>query len=100
MLAKDNEYMEKAFDRLRHISADEQKQLDYEASMVATMGHNYMMKYSFEEGREEGSEEGIQGTLKILKELGISMEEAIKKVIDKFEMNQADVERLAERYWK
>ena len=68
MLAKDNEYMKKAFDRLRYISADEQKQLDYEARLVATMDHNYMMKQSREEGRaegrEEGREEGLQAKLK------------------------------------
>lgn len=42
MLAKNDNYMEKAYERLRSISADEQKQLDYEARLIATMDHNLM----------------------------------------------------------
>lgn len=97
MLAKDNEYMEKAFDRLRYISADEQKQLDYEARMVATMDYNYMVKQSRKEGHEEGVREG---TVRVLKELGISKEEVLKKVMDKFKIESTEAERLVETYWK
>lgn len=100
MLAKNDNYMEKAYERLRSISADEQKQLDYEARLIATMDHNYLMQYNREEGVKEGIKEGIkEGMVRTLKELGISKEESIVKVMGKFEMQKEDATKLVELYW-
>lgn len=103
MLAKDNEYMEKAFDRLRYISADEQKQLDYEARMVATMDYNYMIKQSREdgwseghaEGREEGISEGVQrGELEKLKDIVLKMYDKDMSVEKISEILDESVEKI------
>lgn len=54
------------------------------------------MQYNREEGVKEGIKEGMVRTLK---ELGISKEESIVKVMGKFEMQKEDATKLVELYW-
>ena len=94
MLAKDNEYMKKAFDRLRYISADEQKQLDYEARLVATMDHNYMMKQSREEGLAEGARHKLIDLVQKKYQKGLSTSEIADLLEEPLEVIQEIVSEL------
>jgi hypothetical protein len=72
MAASEDEFVNKAYDRLMYISADEEKRLEYEAREKAIRDHNHLMKYSrlegfeqgcadgFKQGKEEGIKEGIE----------------------------------------
>ena len=59
-MAEKNEYLEKAYDKLKHISADEEKRLEYEAREKAIRDHNYLMEESFRQGEQIGEERGEQ----------------------------------------
>lgn len=59
MLAKKNEYISKAYDNLLHISADEQKRLEYEARQKAIRDHEWLMKTSHDQGFKEGETAGF-----------------------------------------
>lgn len=89
MAASEDEFVNKAYDRLMYISADEEKRLEYEAREKAIRDHNHLMKYSrlegfeqgcadgFKQGKEEGIKEGIeQGKEKGIK---IKLKEMIAK---------------------
>ncbi len=68
MIAKQNVYIQSAYDRLQIISQDKQKRLEYEARQKALFDYNQFMyeaerrgkKEGREEGRREGREEGRQ----------------------------------------
>lgn len=66
-MAKKSEYIEKAYDRLVNISADEQKRLEYEAREKVIRDHIYLIKSNREEGRQEGVLAGIELMKKALK---------------------------------
>ena len=93
MLAKENEYMEKAFESLMNISADEEKQLEYEAREKALMDHNYLMRYNWEEGMKVGM-------IQAWKESAFSKEETIEKIMKKFNMQKEEAVRLVDEYWE
>lgn len=59
MLAKKNEYISKAYKNLLHISADEQKRLEYEARQKAIRDHEWLMKTSHNQGFKEGETAGL-----------------------------------------
>lgn len=58
MLAQRNQYIESAYERLRIISQDKEKRLEYEAREKAILDHNQMMLEAEERGREQGMEQG------------------------------------------
>lgn len=58
MLAENNEYMKKAYEKLTKISADEQKRLEYEAREKAIRDHNWQMKTSMKTGLKKGFDDG------------------------------------------
>lgn len=57
-VADKNEYIGKAYERLTHISADEEKRLEYEAREKAIRDHNYLLKVNLEQGIRIGEERG------------------------------------------
>ena len=59
-MAAKNEYIGKAYDRLAHISADEEKRLEYEAREKAIRDHNYLLKVNRKQGLEQGLEQGTK----------------------------------------
>lgn len=95
--AKEDEYMEKAFERLMNISADEEKQLEYEAREKAIMDHNYLMRYNWEEGMKEGVKIGL---IETCKELGLSKQETTEKLMKKYHMQKEKSTRLVDEYWE
>ena len=51
-------------------------------------------------GREQGIECGMfRGTIEIMKEFGVSMEEAIERIMKKFEITKEQAEKEVEKYW-
>lgn len=60
MAASEDEFVNKAYDRLMYISADEEKRLEYEAREKAIRDHNHLMKYSRLEGFEQGCADGFK----------------------------------------
>ena len=58
MIAKQNVYIQSAYDRLQVISQDKQKRMEYEARQKALFDYNQFMYEAEQRGREEGKEEG------------------------------------------
>ncbi|MDO4556765.1 MAG: hypothetical protein Q4B70_16755, partial [Lachnospiraceae bacterium] len=59
-VAKTDKYVEKAYNNLVELSADELKRLEYEEREKAIRDYNHQMKYQFLDGKEEGIEKGIK----------------------------------------
>ena len=59
VLANENAYIKKAYDRLTTISADEQKRLEYEAREKAIRDYNWQMKSNWNAGHNAGVKQGI-----------------------------------------
>lgn len=57
MIAKQNVYIQSAYDRLQVISQDKQKRMEYEARQKALFDYNQFMYEAEQRGREEGREE-------------------------------------------
>ncbi len=53
-MAKEDSYIDEAYEMLKHMSADEKKRLEYEAREKAIRDYNSQMQASREEGRKEG----------------------------------------------
>ena len=58
MAAGTSQYIERAYERLNVLSADEEKRLEYEAREKAIRDHNYLMTTNLELGRKKGFEQG------------------------------------------
>ncbi len=57
-MAKQDEYIEEAYDELKKLSADEKKRLEYEARERAVLDYNTQMKSARMEGEQIGEERG------------------------------------------
>ncbi len=57
-MAKENEYLNEAYDTLKRISADEQKRLEYEAREKALKDYNSQMGSALRRGEKIGQERG------------------------------------------
>lgn len=60
MLAKQSQYLQRAYETLEEISADQQKRMEYDARQKALYDYNTLMEENYERGVEEGIEQGIQ----------------------------------------
>lgn len=58
-MAKEDTYIDEAYEMLKHMSADEKKRLEYEAREKAIRDYNSQMLELKEVGRKEGIKEGI-----------------------------------------
>ena len=66
--------------------------------------YNDGVEQGIEQGRKQGIEQGIEcgmfrGTIEIMKEFGVSMEEAIERIMKKFEITKEQAEKEVEKYW-
>ena len=57
-MAKEDTYIDEAYEMLKHMSADEKKRLEYEAREKAIRDYNSQMLELKEVGRKEGRKEG------------------------------------------
>lgn len=63
-MAKEDEYIDEAFEMLKHMSADEQKRLEYEAREKAIRDYNSQMHSMFVDGEKQGAVKIIKNMLK------------------------------------
>ena len=107
-MAEANEYFAEAYDALLHLSADEQKRLEYEAREDAIRDHNAMMddaekrgmKQGLERGIEQGIEQGIKVLAESLQELEISREKACHQLLIKYNLTEEKANEYLDKYWK
>ena len=69
-MAKEDTYIDEAYEMLKHMSADEKKRLEYEAREKAIRDYNSQMLELKEEGRKEGRKEAIKEGIAIGAEQG------------------------------
>ncbi len=69
-MAKEDTYIDEAYEMLKHMSADEKKRLEYEAKEKAIRDYNSQMLELKEVGRKEGRKEGIKEGIAIGAEQG------------------------------
>lgn len=112
MLAKSDEYVQKAYDKLVDISADKEKRLEYEAREKAirdynniissgwVRGHEQGKKYGIQQGLQEGLQQGICALIEACQELGLSYENTHAKVLQKFSLTEKDTQEYMKKYWK
>lgn len=109
MLADGNEYMEKAYEKLTKISADEQKRLEYEAREKAIRDYNWQMKTSHQKGYQSGYDNGygagvkkgkIEATIEIALEYAIPRENVKKQLVEKYNLTFEEAEKYVNEYWK
>lgn len=67
MIAKEDEYISKAYERLVNMSADEKKRMEYEAREKAIRDHNWLMKTNLQRGMEQGMEKAEQRYSRLVK---------------------------------
>ena len=85
-MAKEDTYIDEAYEMLKHMSADEKKRLEYEAKEKAIRDYNSQMLELKEVGRKEGRKEGIKEGIKEGKDE--SRKECIEKLLNTFTRNQ------------
>ncbi len=103
MAAEGSSYIERAYERLTEISADDSKRLEYEAREKAIRDHTYLMNYNLqkglEEGRKEGMEQGIKALVKFCREYACTREETCSRLIQNFSISLEEAEEYLEKYW-
>ena len=115
MAAQGSFYIEKAYERLTEISADDLKRLEYEAREKAIRDHNYLMDYNLKRGREEGQKKGMELGIKQGIEQGIeqgakaliemcledsrSREETSSRLIRRLCLSPETAEEYLKKYW-
>lgn len=113
MAAEKDPYIEKAYESLMHLSADEKARLEYEAREKQIRAHQFFsriyketgyrqgLKEGEEKGREKGREEGrIQECIEILQEMGETKEHVLLRLKEKFELSDTEENQYLEKYWK
>lgn len=111
MAAEGSSYIERAYERLTEISADDLKRLEYEAREKAIRDHMYLMNYNLkkglEEGREEGRKEGLEeglergvkALIKMCREYSGTREETCSRLMQDFSISSEEAETYLEKYW-
>lgn len=115
MAAEGSSYIERAYERLTEISADDLKRLEYEAREKAIRDHMYLMNYNLkkgleegrEEGRKEGRKEGLEeglergakALIKMCREYSCTREEACSRLRQEFSISSGEAEKYLEKYW-
>ena len=87
-MAKQDEYIEEAYDELKKLSADEKKRLEYEARERAVLDYNTQMKSA----RMEGEKTGEQNIIRKMVKKGMELNE----IAELLEMDPAELTELVE----
>ena len=56
-------------------------------------------KEQYNEGKKEGLNEGIRGSIMILKNMNVSCDDAINKIMSVYNMNKTDVDSIFNSCW-
>lgn len=105
-MAKEDEYLDEAFKTLVHVSADEEKRLEYEARQKAIRDYNTQigwakrlgMEAGREQGREAGREEGIEALILDNLEEGKTKEEIAAKLEKRFSLSPDEAAIYLQKY--
>lgn len=98
MLAKNNPYINEAYEELKRLSADEEKRLEYEAREKAIRDHVSLIYSYTQEGIEQGIEFGEKKLL-ISMVLGkLRKGKCVPEISEMLEMNPEDVQRIWKKY--
>lgn len=109
MAAEKDPYIEKAYESLVHLSADERARLEYEAREKQIRDHQFFSRIykdpgyrqGVKEGEEKGREKGrIQECIEILQEMGETKEHVLLRLKEKFKLSDTDANQYLEKYWK
>ncbi len=102
MAVEGSSYIEKAYERLTEISADDLKRLEYEAREKAILDHTYLMNYNLNkglaEGRKEGLEQGIRGVIKFCREDSYTRDKTCSRLMESFSISAEKAEEYLEKY--
>ena len=107
-MAKTDESLKKAYEKVVKMSADDVKRQEYEEREKAIRDYNCQMRSNWnagvqvgiKQGREEGREEGIEeGIVKAFQKLGLSAEETAKHIAEMQSVSLEDAKVLVENYW-
>lgn len=111
MAAEESSYIERAYERLVKLSADDLKRMEYEAREKAIRDHTYLMNYNLKKGREEGRKEGLEIGMKegleqgmkafieICQENALPRENVFDKLAEKFSLSSEEADKFMEKYW-
>lgn len=101
-MAKEDEYLDEAFRTLVHVSADEEKRLEYEARQKAIRDYNtqigWAKRQGMEAGREAGREEGIEALILDNLEEGKTKEEIARKLEKRFSLSPDEAAIYLQKY--
>lgn len=95
-MAKEDEYLDEAFKTLMHVSADEEKRLEYEARQKAIRDYNTQIGWARRQGREEGIEALILDNL----EEGKTEPEITVKLEKRFSLSPEEAAMYLQKYAK
>ncbi len=93
MAAQGSFYIEKAYERLTEISADDLKRLEYEAREKAIRDHNYLMDYNLELGIKKGLDQGAKALIETCRDYSCSREEAFSRLVEKLSLSSEEAEK-------
>ena len=96
MLAKNDDSLEKAYEKLVNISADKEKRLEYEERQKALRDYNSQIKSNWKTGHKIGRAEGV---MEMCREFGLSKEETVIKIKEKFSVTEEEAKQYVEDYW-
>ena len=127
MAAETSPQVERAYERLVNISADEEKRLEYEAREKAIRDYNYLMDYNLKkgleagmekgikegriegrkegrkegriEGMEEGLEQGAKALIEMCQEDSYSREETSSRLVHRLSVSRERAEEYLKKYW-
>lgn len=128
MAAEGSSYIERAYERLTEISADDLKRLEYEAREKAIRDHMYLMNYNLKkgleegrkegleegrkkglaegrkeglkEGRKEGLEQGIKALIKFCSESSCTKDTTCSRLMESFSISEEEAEEYLKIYWQ
>ena len=109
MAAEKDPYIEKAYESLVHLSADERARLEYEAREKQIRDHQFFSRIYKETGYRQGVKEGevkgrekgrIQECIEIQQEMGETKEHVLLRLKEKFKLSDTDANQYLEKYWK
>lgn len=92
VLAKTDKSLEKAYEKIVNMSADEIKRQEYEERQKALRDYNSQMRSNMESGY-------AKGIIKMCKEFGVSRDDTVKKVIHNIAISEEEARRLVEKHW-
>ena len=96
--AENNPYIQKAYENLKKISADDVKRLEYESREKAIRDYNHSIHMSRKEGIEEGLKEGIKAMVQLCIELHLTKEEILSQLQQKFSLTEGESELYFAKY--